>query len=437
MKKFISMLLPLIAGNILQQFYNTIDTVIIGRFASYQEFAAAGLSSSIMNLLLFAIIGFCTGVSVLFSRSYGAGDTEELKRNCSAAVTAGTLAVLALSSVFLLLMPQILHLMNTPESLFSFSLSYLRIITGGLFISYLYNLAASLLRSIGRPSIALAALLLSVIFNTLLDLLFIAVYQRGIAGAAAATVIAQCFSTGFCLVYLRLKCPDLRLQMPDLRFNLPVIRHLFSIGSVTCIHQISLYLGKLLIQGTVNAAGTDLISAYTATGRIEGFANSFGDSGYTVTSVLTAQQAGANDSKGIQETWRTSLIVLSLLGILSSAAMYCLAPSLSSFLLGNQPAAVRSSTGYLRLISLFYIFCFTGNTFAGYFDGIEKVQIPFAGALGHMTLRVILSLFWIPAFGLSGLAAATGLGWILVNIFWYRMKKMKNPAFSSKFIRQS
>ncbi len=427
-KQFIFMLLPLIAGNILQQFYNTIDTVIIGRYSGSLEFAAVGLSSSVMNLLLFAMIGFCTGVSVLFSRSYGAGNVKMLKKYYFTALSAGTAAVAALSLISFAGIKHILVWMSTPEELISFCLSYLHIIIAGLCISYLYNLYASLLRSVNKAGIALAALLLSVILNTILDLIFIAGFELGIAGAAAATVIAQCFSVLFCIIYLRIKYPALHIKKADANTDSVTVKEMFSIGMVTAIHQVSLYLGKILIQSTVNSCGTEMIAAYTATGRIEGFANSFGDSGYTVTSVLVAQRYGAENKKGIRDMYHISLAVLAVLGIASSAVMFLFAPQFCGFLLGNQTGALTSAVSYLRLISVFYLFCFTGNTFAGYFDGLGKVKIPFIGALSHMTLRVILSFFWIPAYGLFGLAAATGIGWILVNIFWYLLVKRNNAC---------
>ena len=180
---------------------------------------------------------------------------------------------------------------------------------------------------------------------------------------------------------------------------------------VTGLHQSSLYIGKLLVQGAVNTGGTDMISAYTATTRIEGFANSFGDIGAAATSVLVAQNLGAGKPERVQKTFRSSLVLMLAMGLLSGLVMYLTAGATVGFMLGAYSGpAFESGREYMQLISLFYIFCFTGNTFAGYFDGLGRVTIPFIGAASHIALRVVLSWLWIDSMGMRAVALATGIG---------------------------
>lgn len=188
---------------------------------------------------------------------------------------------------------------------------------------------------------------------------------------------------------------------------------------VTSLHQSSLYIGKLLVQGAVNTGGTDMISAYTATTRIEGFANSFGDIGAAATSVLVAQNLGAGKPERVQKTFRSSLVLMLAMGLLSGLVMYLTAGATVGFMLGAYSGpAFESGREYMQLISLFYIFCFTGNTFAGYFDGLGRVTIPFIGAASHIALRVVLSWLWIDSMGMRAVALATGIGWVMVNLLW-------------------
>lgn len=188
---------------------------------------------------------------------------------------------------------------------------------------------------------------------------------------------------------------------------------------VTGLHQSSLYIGKLLVQGAVNTGGTDMISAYTATTRIEGFANSFGDIGAAATSVLVAQNLGAGKPERVQKTFRSSLVLMLAMGLLSGLVMYLTAGATVGFMLGAYSGpAFESGREYMQLISLFYIFCFTGNTFAGYFDGLGRVTIPFIGAASHIALRVVLSWLWIDSMGMRAVALATGIGWVMVNLLW-------------------
>ena len=189
---------------------------------------------------------------------------------------------------------------------------------------------------------------------------------------------------------------------------------------VTGLHQSSLYFGKLMVQGAVNAAGTAAaISAYTAATRTEGFINSFGDSSAAATSIVVAQNVGAQKKERVQKTFRESAKLLLLFGLLCSAALFLLArPACTIFLGADDPEALEQAVSYLHLISFFYPLCFLGNTFAGYFDGTGQVLIPFIGAASHISLRAVLSWLFIRRFGLDTIAAATGLGWIWVNLLW-------------------
>ena len=162
------------------------------------------------------------------------------------------------------------------------------------------------------------------------------------------------------MLYLKCRALELLFRREDRRMDRALLRQTAQFSFVTALHQSSLYIGKLLVQGAVNTGGTEMISAYTAMTRIEGFANSFGDSGSAATSVLVA---------------------------------------------------------------LFYVFCFTGNTFAGYFNGTGRVSVPFIGATSHIALRVVLSWLLVGKMGLPAVALATGLGWVTVNALWALIKR--------------
>lgn len=360
---------PLIMGNILQQLYNTVDAFILGRFAGDLEFAAVGVAGSVMNLFLFMITGACMGISVIFAQLYGAGERERFRREHWLSLSCGLLVTLACSGLGFLLLSPLLRLIQTPSELKTFVSVYLTIILASLPAAFLYNLYGALLRAIGWANAALMVLAAAVTVNVALDYCFVARFQLGIAGAAWATAASQTISAVLCILYLRRKAPELIFARADCRMDGELLEQTAHFSFVTALHQSSLYIGKLLVQGAVNTGGTDMISAYTATTRIEGFANSFGDSGSAATSVLVA---------------------------------------------------------------LFYTLCFTGNTFAGYFNGIGKVCVPFLGATSHIALRVVLSWLLVGKMGLPAVALATGLGWVLVNALWtfvkWRMEKKQKAA---------
>lgn len=429
-KEMVDIATPLIAGNILQQLYNTVDAFVIGRFASQNEFAAIGVAGTVMNLFLFVLVGACSGISVLFAQLYGQNDMKRFRNEHFLSLTFGLAGTLVLAAAGLLLMPLILKLIQTPETIAGYTSVYLRVILLCLPFSYLYNLYSSLLRAVGSTKAALLVLAGSTAMNVVLDLYFVAVLHKGIFGAAVATGIAQAVSALLCVLVLRLLLPDLFFRKEDCRFNPNMFGRSVRFAAATALHQSGLYIGKLLVQGAVNTGGTALISAYTATTRIEGFANSFGDSGAAATSILTAQNYGAGNTERVKKTYRVSRILLILLGIVCAVIMFVFAPLLSSVMLGKGAGeAYVNTVQYLRVVAVFYIFCFSGNTFAGYFDGVGKVTIPMIGAIGHIMIRVVLSWLWIGRMGLSGVALATGIGWVLANIFWeilYRKLRIKS-----------
>ena len=281
------------------------------------------------------------------------------------------------------------------------------------------NLFAALLRSSGDTRAALLVLAAAVGANLVLDFVFVAGFSGGIEGAAIATALTQVFSALVCYGYLRRTHRELMLHRSDCKLELARLRTTLKFGLVSSLHQCSLYLGKMFVQGAVNTAGTEVIAAYTAGTRIEGFANSFGSSGSTATSILTAQNHGASRKNRVERTFWCSLRWMAVLGTLSGIGMFLLAPCAIPLLLGtSEGTAFTAAVSYLLFVAVFYTFCFTGNTFTGYYSGTGRVMLPFIGALGHISIRVIFSWVLFPHMGLNAVALATGLGWLCGNAFW-------------------
>lgn len=332
-------------------------------------------------------------------------------------LVSGGLAVFGIAALGL-----IFRFIQVPSSLAPLVRDYLVVIFLGLPAACLYNLCSALLRSAGHSAAVLAVLMVSILVNTGLDLYFVAGLHMGVFGAAAATVLAQCLSAALSYLYLRLRMPELMFRRRDCRFDPALARQILRVSSVTSMHQSGLYIGKLMVQGIVNGAGEAVIAGFTAATRLEGFANSFGDSGCAATSVFVAQAFGAEDEDGVKAYSRSSLKILTILGIVCSAVMYVTAPAACRLLTAAGTASWQSAVSYLRMISFFYLFCFLGNTFAGYFDGIGKVQIPFLGAASHIAIRIVLSAWLIGRMGLPAVAVASGIGWIWANLFWLAMR---------------
>lgn len=413
---------PLVLANILQQFYNTIDAWMIGRYSGQSQFAAIGIAGTAMNLFLFFIVGLCTGIAVIFAQLYGAHDMRRFKLEHFQVLFAGTGFTVLLAGVGIAFIHLLLHALGTPDYLFRYTKDYLLIILLGLPFSFMYNFYNAMLRAVGNVKVPLLILFCAVLANLFMDFYLIKNLQMGIHGAAMATVFSQIFSVAASVCYLLMKKRELCFKKENMIFSWPLLRHTVSLSLVTGVHQASLYLGKMFIQGAVNSAGSEMITAYTTTTRIEGFINSFGDSGAAATSVIVAQSAGAKDLQRLRNAVKTSAVILTIFGLVCSLIMGLSSSLTVSFMLGkNQGPAFIQAKYYLQTISFFYLLCFWGNTFAGFFDGIGKSLIPFAGAVFHMTLRVIIAWILIKTIGLSAIAYACGIGWALADSFWLVM----------------
>lgn len=291
-------------------------------------------------------------------------------------LTLGTIITLCISILAVLFLMPIPHLTQTLPEIMDFTVSYLRIVLIGLPFVFLYNLYNSLLRATVNTSMSLYILLVSVVINLGLDLYMVGTLHMGIAGAAWATFFSQAVSAVFSVLIFYIKLPDLRCCKNDCKWDKSLIQKTLHFSIVTSIHQASLYIGKLMVQS-----------------------------------------AGKQDR--VKKGFWDSLVLLFSLGIVCSVILYLVSPNAVVLILGHTyGAAYQNAVSYLRIIAFFYTFCFTGNTFAGYLDGIEKVSIPFIGAAGHIALRVILSWIFIQDYQLSAVAFATGIGWVLVNLFW-------------------
>lgn len=418
-RQLLALALPLLAGNIMQQLYNTLDAVIVGQVVGDSAFAAVGVSGSVMNLFLFLISGSCSGAGVLLSQFYGAEDRASFRQDFFLAALFGGLLSLGLTLAGLALLSPILVLLQTPAEIAGYAADYLYIIFWGFLAAFAYNLCSAVLRSAGNTRAALCFLMISMAVNLALDLAFVAGLHWGVAGAAWATVIAQALAALLCLGYLKLRFPQLIFHRGDMRYSGALLRRTAHFSAVSALHMCSLYIGKLLVQRTVNGLGTAAISAYTAATRIEGFANSFGDSGAASMSVFTGQNTGARADSRAAQGFVTGQKLLAGFGVFVSALMLVGAvPLLTLVLPGDSGESLEPAVGYLRLVACFYLFNFLGSGLAGFFQGRGRVNLPVIGCTGHISFRVVLSWLLAPFLGLPAVALATGLGWVGVVTFW-------------------
>ena len=264
--------LPMMAGNLLQQFYNVADTLVVGRVLGGNALAAVGSSYTLMTFLTSIFLGLSMGSGALFSIYQGKGDKDALKSSiCHAFCLILSVTVLLNIAIFLLLRP-ILSFLRVPAEVWDGMRQYLAVIFAGIIATSLYNFFSCLLRSLGNSTVPLVFLAVSALLNIALDILFVAYLPLGIRGAAYATVIAQYVSGVGILLYVRLRCPEFFPSLKKTAFSRGILKELGNLSFLTCLQQSVMNFGILLVQGLVNSFGPTVMAAFAAAVKINTFA---------------------------------------------------------------------------------------------------------------------------------------------------------------------
>lgn len=417
-KILISFAIPMVIGNIFQQLYNTTDAIIVGRFIGKNALASVGVANPIMSIAIFFIFGICIGTSILMSQLFGAEKYSALKKEISTSLIVGILFTLILSVICVCLSKWFLIITGTPEEILNDADIFLKIIFSGLIFSFLYNFYSSALRSIGDSRTPLIFLLISCILNGILCVVFIVIFNLGVAGSAIATVIAQAISSLLCILYVYIKIPLISLKKNELIIDKILLKKTIQYSWVTAIQQTSLYVGKLLVQGVVNPFGTNAIAAYNSVTRVDSFILSPEDSFSSSIATYAAQNKGAGKNLRIIDGFKKSTIIITIYSIITSLIIFFYTEGIMTlFVSGSEKEVISLGIQYLKVMSIFYVLSGFCNIFQGMFRGIGKLSTTFIATIMQISVRVGFSYLLAPYFGLPGLCYATAIGWVLMITF--------------------
>ena len=407
--------LPLIIGNFFVLTYNAADSVIVGRFVGAEALAAVGAASPVMNVLLFLIIGICLGMSVLMGQYFGEQNFVKLRRVISTSLISGGIFTLLLIIFGFFLSRTILSFLNTPVEILDDATSYLQIIFIGLVFTFIYHIYASTLRSMGNSKASLYFLIASAVLNVVLDILFVVVWKKGVNGAAWATVIAEGVSALLCVLYVRFYIPILKFERKDFVFDRILFRTIFNYSSVTAMQQITLHLGKFLIQGAINPLGVVTIAAFNAVSRIDDFVMIVQQNIAHGTTGFIAQNNGKGNFSRIRKGFVTGLKMEVVYSVLVSIIVLFFSRELIALFMGKQELdVIEVGENYLKIMVLLYLLPGITNLIQGYFRGLGKMKITLNATLVQMFGRVIAAYFLAPYFGIKGIALACLVGWIFM-----------------------
>ncbi len=259
--------IPLLIGNIFQQFYSMVDTIIVGRFLGVDALAAVGSTGSMVFLINGFIIGLTSGLSILISQYFGANDEKNLKKSITSSIILSFIASIVITIVSIVSIDLMLNLMNTPSNIMADSKAYITIIYAGTIATITYNMIASILRALGDSKTPLYFLILSSIVNIVLDLVFIVNFKMGVAGAALATIIAQGFSAILCLIFIYKKFTIFRFKKEDFKIKKSMYRRHLTLSIPMALQFSITAVGIMIVQAALNAFGSTVIAAYTAASK--------------------------------------------------------------------------------------------------------------------------------------------------------------------------
>lgn len=429
MKTMLRFAVPMILGNLMQQCYNIADTLIVGQFLGAGALAAVGSAFSLMTFLTSILLGLAMGSGTVFSMRFGQKDALGLKEGILASFTLLGAVTVVLNVAVFLGIDWIIRVLQTPADLVGLMREYLIVIFAGLVGIFLYNFFASLLRSIGNSVVPLLFLAVSAVLNIVLDLWFVAGLNRGVAGAAEATVISQYVSGIGIAVYTWVKCPELIRKDRAVCLRWSRVREITSYSALTCLQQSIMNLGILAVQGLVNSFGTTVMAAFAAAVKIDAFAylpvQDFGNA----FSIFTAQNFGAGKTDRIRKGIRAASFTSMLFGLLISIAVFVFAePLMTLFIDAGETAVIAEGVRYLRIEGAFYYLIAALFLLYGLYRALGKPGMSVVLTIVSLGIRVALAyaLAPIPLFGVVGIWWSVPIGWLLADalgLIYYLAKR--------------
>lgn len=417
--------LPMVIGNLFQQFYNMADSIIVGRFVGEDALAAVGASYSFTTVFIMVAIGGGLGASVLTSQYLGAGKFREMRTSVHTflvtfAVLSGILAVLGL-----LCNPMILRALKTPENIMDDALLYLQIYFLGLPFMFMYNILSADFNALGKSKIPLVLLIFSSVLNIGLDLFMVVVLHMGVAGVAIATVIAQGISAVISFVILLRLLKSYATGERAGIFDRGMFLTGTKIAIPSIIQQSIVSIGMLLTQSAVNRFGSSALAGFSAGTRLESIGIVPMIAVGNAMSPFTAQNLGAGKTERVKQGYRAAygiIIAFGLVLIIISQLFY--RPILSAFVDPvNSPVAFETGTAYFRFVGVFFSFLGFKAITDGILRGSGDVNVYMLANLVNLGIRVSVARICSPVFGIQVIWYAVPMGWLanyIISYCWYR-----------------
>lgn len=430
-KLILSFSIPLLIGNIFQQFYSMVDAIIVGRYVGKEALAAVGATGSLSFLVLGFVIGLTGGFSVVISQRFGAKDEDGLRNSIGVSVYLSIIFTIIITALALLFTKPLLDVMKTPADIYAGSYSYISVIFGGIFAAMIYNMVSGILRALGDSKTPLIFLIIASFLNVILDLVFIINFNMGVAGAAYATVISQAVSGILCFIYMLKKYKILRFQKKDWKFNEKIAEKMVRIGLPMSLQFSITAIGVMILQRPINELGSTVVAAYTAASKVEQLATQpLASLGVTM-ATYAGQNLGAGRidriHQGVKECVKISLVFSILGGLI---VVFGGEAIIQMFLPGNEPEVLAAGRQYLNTIAIF--FCILGLLFVfrNVLQGMGDAFIPMMAGVGELVARAGIAIIFSKFYGYAAICFAGPGAWVAAGVllmlaYRVRIKKIQ------------
>lgn len=418
-KKILLFALPIMAGQFLQQLYNTVDGIVVGNFVSEAALGAVGACTTLALLFLAFSTGFGNGCGIMISQLFGAGRMDQVKRAVATGmILMGAMGALAMVIGWFGAEWLVVHLLNIQDPhLIDLSVSYFSIYALGLVFTFLYNCIASILRAVGDSKATLYFLCVSATMNLVLNILFVAVFRMGVAGAAVATVISQIACVAVCLVYMFVKYPMFRFGKGEFRFDPALGKLCLELGIPMSLQMAIVSCGNLLMQRLVNHFGETTMAAFTCGLRIENYCMVPAMGFNSAMSMFTGQNIGAGKPDRIRRGWKAAVTMAVLVTFVIATALFAGAYPMSA-LFGVDGEAQLQAVDYIRFVSFMMLIFAVYLTTNGVVQGCGDALYASMCSLSTLGVRVALSytLVFFFDFDYHVLWRCIPIGWLFAMI---------------------
>ena len=431
MKNILRFCLPLMVGNLFQQFYNMADIIIVGRFVGKTALSAVGSVGSLNFLVIGSVIGLCTGFSVPVAQRFGAQDEKGLKKYVANITYVSVVLGVVLTLGAVLLTNPLLKLLNTPEDIYTDAYNYIIIIFAGIGATMFYNLLAALVRSLGDSRTPLYFLLFSSVLNIGLDILLITVFHMGVRGAAVATVVSQFISGVLCFIYVKRSFPVLHVTKETRAVDFSFIKNLLSNGLPMAMQFSITAIGSVMLQSCVNGLGADAIAAVTIGGKTQLMIVLPSETIGAAMTTYCGQNLGAGKYDRIKKGIGRGVILAACYTVIGMCVANFLGPYISQlFIDGSETTVIGLAQQYISMGSYFYLILSLLFLFRNSLQGLGYSAVAMFAGIFELVARAIMGFGFVNTLGYAAACVANPVAWVAADLFlipayFVMMKKVK------------